>query len=415
MPLADRVRPKSLDEVSGQRHLLGEGRPFRRIIESGHIPSMVFYGPPGTGKTTVADIVAKKTGKRLHKINATTAALSDIKAALSETDTLLGAGGILLYIDEIQYFNKKQQQSLLEYVEDGRVTLICSTTDNPYFCIFSALLSRSAVFEFKGVSAEEMVPSLKRAFGMLCEEYGEKKLEGDVFGIISRSTDGDVRKAINLLENSFFASGDTLSADTAKELSTMAGLRFDRNGEEHYDCISALQKSIRGSDENAAVFYLCRILEGGDLLIACRRLLVIACEDVGLAYPTAITVVKSCVDAATQLGLPEAVIPLAQATVFLATAPKSNSAYMAYAAAKADIAAGNIGSVPRHLQNKHADGFGDEREQGYKYPHDFENSWVNQQYLPDALKDRVYYHFGNNKTERAAKEYWEKIKGKKLN
>lgn len=414
MPLADRARPKSLDEVAGQGHLLGEGRPFRRIIESGHIPSMVFYGPPGTGKTTVADIVAKKTGKRLHKINATTASLSDIKLALSETDTLLGVGGIILYIDEIQYFNKKQQQSLLEYVEDGRVTLICSTTDNPYFCIFSALLSRSAVFEFKGVSAEEMRPALERAFKMLCDEFGEKALVGDVFGIISRSTDGDVRKALNLLENSFFASGDTLSAETAKELSTMAGLRFDRNGEEHYDCISALQKSIRGSDENAAIFYLCRILEGGDLLIACRRLLVIACEDVGLAYPTAITVVKSCVDAATQLGLPEAVIPLAQATVFLATAPKSNSAYMAYAAAKADIQAGNIGSVPRHLQNKHADSFGDEREQGYKYPHDFENSWVAQQYLPDALKDRRYYRFGNNKTERAAKEYWEKIKGKKL-
>lgn len=410
MPLADRARPKSLDEVAGQRHLLGNGRPFRRIVESGHIPSMVFYGPPGTGKTTVADIVALRTGKRLHKINATSASLADIKAALFETGTILGQGGIILYIDEIQYFNKKQQQSLLEYVEDGRVTLICSTTDNPYFCVYAALLSRSAVFEFKSVAAEDMLPSLRRAYDMLCGEYGEKSLEEGALEIVARSAGGDVRKAMNLLENCFFASGLTLEKSTAAELSSMAGLRFDRNGEEHYDCISALQKSIRGSDENAAVYYLCRILEGGDLLTACRRLLVIAAEDIGLAYPAAISVVKSCVDAAVQLGMPEAVLPLSEAAIFLATAPKSNSAYLAYAAAKADIEAGNIGSVPRHLQNKHADSAGDERAQGYKYPHDFENSYVKQQYLPDEIKDRVYYRFGDNKTERAARDYWEKIK-----
>lgn len=413
MPLADKARPKSFDEVAGQKHLLGEGRPLRRMLEAGHYPSLVFYGPPGTGKTTVADIVARQSGKFMRRINATTASLSDIKAALTSSGSLEGQGGILLYIDEIQYFNKKQQQSLLEYVEDGRVTLICSTTDNPFFCIYPALLSRSAVFEFKGVPAEEMVSALIRGMALLCEEYGDKPVEDGVFPIIARAVNGDVRKALSLLENSYFASDDKLDTETVKELCEMTGLRAGRNGDDHFDCLSALHKSIRGSDPDAAVHYLCRALEGGDITGVCRRLLCAASEDIGLAAPMAIAVVNACVDSANRIGMPEARLPLAEAAIYLATLPKSNSAYAAYNAALQDISEGLIGNVPRHLQNVHADSKGEEREQGYKYPHDYPNHYVRQQYLPDELKGKKYYEYGDNRTEQAAKEYHERLTGKK--
>ncbi len=413
MPLADKARPKSFEQLAGQKHLLAEGRPLRRMLEAGHFPSLVFYGPPGTGKTTVADIIAKQSGKFLCRINATTASLSDVKAALGSSGSLEGQGGILLYIDEIQYFNKKQQQSLLEYVEDGRVTLICSTTDNPFFCIYPALLSRSAVFEFKGVSASDMLPALERGYAMLCEEYGDKPLEEGVTRIIATAVNGDVRKALSLLENCYFASAEVTDAETAKELCEMTGLRAGRNGDDHFDCLSALHKSIRGSDPDAAVHYLCRALEGGDISGVCRRLLCAACEDIGLAAPTAISVTNACVDAANRLGMPEARLPLAEAAIYLATLPKSNSAYVAYGEALADIKAGFCGSVPRHLQNVHADSEGEKREQGYKYPHDYPNHYVYQQYLPDELKGKRYYSFGNNRTEQAAREYHEKLTGKK--
>lgn len=410
MPLADRARPKDFDGVAGQRHLLGEGRPLRRMLEAGHLPSMVFYGPPGTGKTTVADIIARQSGKYMQRINATTASLSDVKAALAASGTLSGVGGVLLYIDEIQYFNKKQQQTLLEYVEDGRVTLICSTTDNPFFCIYPALLSRSAVFEFKSVRPEEALPVLKKGLSMLSEEYGEKKAEDGLLKELARSAGGDVRKALGLLESVYFSTaGDVLEEETAKELATMAGLYFDRGGDQHFDCLSALHKSVRGSDPDAAVHYLCRALTGGDMAAVCRRLLCIASEDVGLAHPLAVAVVNACVESAHRLGLPEARLPLVEATIYLATLPKSNSAYMAYAKAEADIAAGLAGPVPRHLQNVHADSEGEKRAQGYKYPHDYPNHYVKQQYLPDSLKGRVYYEFGDNKTERAAEEYHKKL------
>lgn len=413
MPLADKARPKNFDEVAGQKHLLGEGRPLRKMLEAGHYPSLVFYGPPGTGKTTVADIVARQSGKFLKRINATTASLSDVKAALSASGSLEGQGGILLYIDEIQYFNKKQQQTLLEYVEDGRVTLICSTTDNPFFCIYPALLSRSAVFEFKSVSPTDMVPALQRGFGLLCEEYGEKFMDDEVPPLIARAVNGDVRKGLSLLENAYFAADDTVSVALASELAEMTGLRAGRNGDDHFDCLSALHKSIRGSDPDAAVHYLCRALEGGDITGVCRRLLCAACEDIGLAAPTAISVVNACVDAANRLGMPEARLPLSQAAIYLATLPKSNSAYVAYGLAHEDIKAGFCGAVPRHLQNVHADSKGEERPQGYKYPHDYPNHYVSQQYLPDELKGKRYYTFGNNRTEQAALEYHKKLTGKK--
>ena len=413
MPLADKARPKGFDEVAGQKHLLGEGRPLRRMLEAGHYPSLVFYGPPGTGKTTVADIISRQSGKYMRRINATTASLTDVKTALSSSESLEGQGGILLYIDEIQYFNKKQQQSLLEYVEDGRVTLICSTTDNPFFCIYPALLSRSAVFEFKGVPAEEMIPTLERGFALLCDEYEQKELDKDALPIIARAVNGDVRKALSLLENCFFACDTRIDLATATELAEMTGLRSGRNGDDHFDCLSALHKSIRGSDPDAAVHYLCRALEGGDITGVCRRLLCAASEDVGLAAPTAISVVNACVDSANRIGMPEARLPLAEAAIYLATLPKSNSAYMAYMAALEDIKSGLCGSVPRHLQNVHADSEGEKRAQGYKYPHDYPNHYVNQQYLPNELKGKRYYEYGNNRTEQAAKEYHEKLTGKK--
>jgi len=413
MPLADSLRPTSLNDVAGQEHLLQKGAPLRRILESGHLPSMIFYGPPGTGKTTLAGIAAGMTDKQLYRVNATTASLSDVKDILSETDSLFSSGGILLYIDEIQYFNKRQQQALLEYVEDGRVTLICSTTENPYFALYGALLSRSTVFEFKPVSPEECKKVLDRGLTALNEQTGEsKKCDDAVLLSIAQGCGGDVRKSLTALENLFYACGDVLDSETASSLTQRSGLRFDASGDQHYDILSAFQKSIRGSDENAAIHYLARLLSGGDLLSPCRRLLVIASEDIGLAYPQAATIVKSCVDSALQLGLPEAGLPLAQATILLATAPKSNSSAAAYWAAMEDVENGNIGDIPSHLQDTHYSGAAKLGRGGYKYPHAYPGSYVEQQYLPERLKDKVYYVHGNNKTELAIKEYWNKIKNK---
>lgn len=415
-PLADEIRPQSLDEVVGQSHILGQNGLLRRIIESGHIPNMVFYGPSGTGKTTVANIIAQRTNRTLRRLNATTASLSDIKDVIAEVGTLMAPNGILLYLDEIQYFNKKQQQSLLEFIENGQITLIASTTENPYFYVFNAILSRSTVFEFKTVTADEVLPAVNRAMLLMSKRLDfEVECEDGVPEYISSACGGDVRKAINsvelLLSASKIQQGKLLvTLEDAKITAQRSAMRYDRDGDNHYDILSALQKSIRGSDPDAAVHYLARLLEAGDLISACRRLMVIACEDIGLAYPQAIPIVKACVDAANMLGLPEARIPLGDAAVLLATAPKSNSAYLALDAAMADVAAGKTGDFPRHLQNVHADSSGMEREQGYLYPHNYPNHWVKQQYLPDELKDRRYYEYGNNKTEQAAQKYWDGIK-----
>ena len=415
-PLADEIRPHSLDDVVGQKHILGQRGLLRRIVESGSIPNMIFYGPSGTGKTTVARIIAEKTNRTLRKLNATTAGLADIKEIIAELDTLLTPGGVLLYLDEIQYFNKKQQQSLLEFIEDGRITLIASTTENPYFCVFGAILSRSTVFEFKPVTPKEAEPAVIRAFNILAEREGKTpELEPGVVQRISQSCGGDVRKALNAVELLFSAgeiSGDTvrISLDDAKTVTQKSAMRYDRDGDEHYDALSALMKSLRGSDPDAALHYLARLLEAGDLVGACRRILCSASEDIGLAYPQAVPIVKACVDSALQLGLPEARLPLAEAAIFLATAPKSNSGLMAIDAAIADVRAGKSGPPPRELQNVHADGTGFEREQGYKYPHSYPNHWVRQQYLPDALKNACYYEYGDNKIEQTAKKYWDEIK-----
>ena len=416
-PLAERIRPKTLDDVVGQKHLVGENMPLRRIIESKSIPNMIFYGPSGVGKTTLARLIARSTDMELHKLNGTSASISDIKQIIAQTQTFSGLNGILLYLDEIQYLNKKQQQSLLEYIEDGSITLIASTTENPYFYIYNAIISRCTMFEFKPVEQTEICSAVRRAFQFMADELGRKlQLENGVVEHISNGCGGDVRKSMNTVELCCLSAENdgknlTVRLETARSLTQRSNMRYDRDGDEHYDILSALQKSIRGSDPDAAVHYAARLCESGDIISLSRRLLVIASEDIGLAYPMAVTIVKACVDSAMQLGLPEARIPLAQAAILLATAPKSNSAIMAIDTALSDIRNGEATTVPRNLQNKHFDG--DDaavKGQHYLYPHDYPDHWVKQQYLPDNLVGRKYYVFGDNKTEQTAKTYWDKIK-----
>ena len=417
-PLADRIRPQNLDEVVGQQHILGENGLLRRVIESGKIPNMVFYGPSGTGKTTVANIIANRSGRTLRRLNATTASLSDVRDIMDEVGTLLAPNGVLLYLDEIQYFNKKQQQSLLEFIENGKITLIASTTENPYFTIFNAILSRSTVFEFKALTAEDILPAVDRGLALMAGELGASvDCEAGVREKLAAASGGDVRKALNAVELLMNAGRMDqgvihITLADAAVVAQRSAMRYDREGDEHFDTASALMKSLRGSDPDAALHYLARLLEAGDLITAIRRLLCSASEDIGMAYPQAAAIVKACCDSALQLGLPEARLPLAQAAILLATAPKSNSVVAAIDAAQADVRAGRTGGYPRHLQNVHADGAGFEREQGYLYPHNYHNHWVEQQYLPDAIKDRVYYEYGPNKTEQAARAYWDKIKQK---
>ena len=416
-PLADRIRPANLSEVCGQQHILGENMPLRNIIEGGNIPNMIFYGPSGIGKTTVASIIAAKTNKRLHKLNGTMASTKDIKDIVDELDTMMAPDGVLLYLDEIQYFNKRQQQSLLQYMENGKITLIASTTENPYFYVYSAILSRATVFEFKPIGAQDIIPVIHRGFAALSEENGVQiDCADEVVHKIALSCGGDARKALNAAENCFLASNSdgkkcVITEQTAETLAQKSALRYDKEGDEHYDIVSAYQKSMRGSDPQAALHYLARLLEAGDLPSACRRLLVCASEDVGLAYPQIIPIVKAAVDTALQVGLPEARIPLADAVILVATSPKSNSGAMAIDAALADVKSGNIGPIPRQLQNKHYDGEGNvQKGQNYLYPHSFPNHWVEQQYLPDVIQNRQYYLPGENKIEQAAAEYWKKIK-----
>lgn len=418
-PLADRIRPQSLDDIVGQKHLLGANKPLRKIIESGEIPNLIFYGPSGVGKTTLATYIAKRTNRTLKKLNGTTASTSDIKEVVSELNTFSGMNGILLYLDEIQYFNKKQQQVLLEYIENGSITLIASTTENPYFYVYNAILSRSTVFEFKPVPPEEIERAVQRAAEIISEEQEvEVDFPESCRKKIAHGCGGDVRKAMNVVELAILVADEVdgvkkVSEESVAELVQKSAVRYDKDGDEHYDIISAYQKSMRGSDSNAALHYLARLLEAGDLPSACRRLMVCACEDVGLAYPQLIPIVKSCVDIAQAVGLPEARIPLADAVIMVCNAPKSNSAYMGINRATQDLKAGNYGPVPRQLQNMHYDGEDNNNKgQFYNYPHDYPNHYVNQQYLPDIIRDRVYYEYGDNKNEQAYKNYWDKIKNR---
>ncbi len=418
-PLADRLRPTTLDEVVGQQHILAPNAPLRKMINSGHLPNLIFYGPSGVGKTTVARIITQTAGKKLHRLNGTTASTADIKAIVEELDTIQGMHGVVLYLDEIQYLNKKQQQTLLEFIENGSITLIASTTENPYFTIYNAILSRCTLFEFKPVEPAEIQKAVGRAFTILSQESGQRlEASPEVAEHISRTCGGDVRKALGAVEFVWYSAtvdNDVrhISLEDAQQVSQRSNMRYDRDGDQHYDILSAFQKSIRGSDENAALHYLARLLTAGDLLSPCRRLLVTAAEDIGLAYPQAIGVVKACVDIALQVGLPEAQLPLADAVILLCTSPKSNSGAMAIGAAMQDVQSADLGEIPAYLKDGHYSGaqkLGNAI--GYKYAHDYPGHYVKQQYLPDALKDRVYYQFGENKTEQAAKAYWDKLKGR---
>lgn len=416
MPLADRIRPSSLDEVVGQKHILAKGKPLYNIISKGKIPNMIFYGTSGVGKTTVANIIAKQTSMSLYRLNGTQASTADIKDIVANLGTFSAANGILLFLDEIQYLNKKQQQTLLEYLETGEITLIASTTENPYFYVYNAILSRCTVFEFKPVTADDILPAVYRAFKLMGEELNcEFALEDGVAEHIAYGCGGDVRKAVNTVELCALSAEDNnITMETAKLLTQKSSMSYDRDGDKHYDILSAFQKSIRGSDENAALHYMARLIAAGDMTSLCRRLLVIASEDIGLAYPLAVPIVKACVDSALQLGLPEARIPLAEAVILLATSPKSNSAYLGINAALQDVENGVSGDFPRHLQNVHYDGEGAAiKGQHYLYPHDYPNHYVEQQYLPDEIKDKVYYNFGDNKLEQQAKAYRDMIKCKK--
>ena len=420
-PLADLVRPTELDEVCGQEHILGKNKILDRIIKSGHISNMIFYGPPGTGKTTVANIIARKAGKRFYKLNATNASLKDIQDITKELDTFLGMNGVVLYLDEIQNFNKKQQQSLLEYIEDGRITLIASTTENPYFYIFKAILSRSTIFEFKPVGEEDIKKALDRAITLRSKEFNEIciKVTNEAKEYLAAYCNGDVRKALNGLEvalNSTKPNDDKeilINLEVVKDSTQSKVIAFDMDGDAHYDILSAFQKSIRGSDADAAIHYLARLIKGGDLISICRRLQVIAAEDIGLAYPQAALIVKSLVDSAREVGFPEARIPLAEATILLATSPKSNSSYVAINRALADLENMTIDDIPMHLKDAHYEGASKMgRGIEYKYPHAYENHYVKQQYLPDNIKNKVYYEYGDNKMEKTTKEYWNRVKGK---
>ena len=415
-PLAEILRPTTLDEVYGQEHILGKNAVLRRLVDSGNVPNMIFYGPSGTGKTTVANIIAKQTNRTLYKLNATTASTADIKDIVAQLDTFLAPNGVLLYLDEIQSFNKKQQQSLLEHIENGKITLIASTTENPYFYVFNAILSRSTVFEFKQIDAKAALQAIHRAVRHL-EQRNALKAEAEEGALeyIAGACGGDLRKAMNAVEVMFSAGRPEngvlkLTLPDAKAVTQKSALRADREGDNHYDLLSALQKSIRGSDPDAACHYLARLLEAGQMQSACRRLMVIAAEDVGLAFPQIIPIVNACVDMALKLGMPEARIPLGDAAVLMATSPKSNSGHIALDSALADVRQGKGLGFPRHLQNVHADSYTMEREQGYQYPHDFPNHWVQQQYLPDDLAGKRYYEYGPNKLEQAAKAYWDSVK-----
>ena len=417
-PLADSIRPLTFDDVVGQEHLIGQNGILRRVVQSGKIPNMIFYGPSGVGKTTLAQIIASQTNRKLYKLNATTASTSDIKSIIGELDTLLAPEGVLLYLDEIQYFNKKQQQSLLEFIESGKITLIASTTENPYFYVYNAILSRSTVFEFKPVTQEDVQKAVRRAFS-ICARTMKKRIsiEDGVCAHIAQACGGDVRKSINAVELLCAASINEdgsvfVTLEDAKLITQKSSAKYDRDGDSHYDILSAFHKSLRGSDPDAAVHYLARLLAGGDIASACRRMLCAVSEDVGLAYPQAAFIVKSCCDSALQLGLPEARLPLTQAALLIATAPKSNSVVTAIDAAMSDITSGNYGDIPAHLKDAH---YGGAQKLGhgltYKYPHNFPGNYVSQQYLPDLLKDTVYYEPGKNKSETQAKDYWDKLKG----
>ena len=420
-PLADRIRPQTIDDMVGQRHLLAEGKALRNIIESGDLPNLIFYGPSGIGKTTLASIIALSTNRKFHKLNGTSASTADIKAIVAELDTLSAPNGILLYLDEIQYFNKKQQQTLLDYIEKGEITLIASTTENPYFYIHGAILSRSTVFEFKSITPTDIIPAVERAFRFLADDRNVTiEVADDVTGYIAHACGGDVRKAMNSAELCVLSTLPdsegkvVITREKAEELTQKSAMKYDREGDEHYDILSAFQKSMRGSDPDGALHYLARLLEAGDLPSATRRLLVCANEDVGLAYPMIIPIVKAAVDTALMVGMPEARIPLANAVVLVCNSPKSNSAYLGINEAMNDIRRGNTGPIPRQLQNKHFDGEDNNNKgQFYKYPHDYPHHYTPQQYLPDIIKHKKYYLYGDNKNEQVAKDYWDKIKGEK--
>ena len=410
--LADKFRPKCIDDIVGQEHILGQGKVLRRLIENKISNNLILFGPPGIGKTTIATLLAQASKKKLFKLNGTTASVKDIQEIAKTLDTLEGYNGVVLYFDEIHAFSKSRQSSILSYLETGEITLIASTTENPYHFIHPAILSRCMVFELKPISNDDIIKRLKVCINKANDSWRRVSCDDDALKYIANISNGDLRKAIGILEliiNSSIIEELHIDVDIVKEVSQK---NISMNKSDYYDWISMLQKSIRGSNVDSSLLALAYLLKNGFLEDVIRRLLVVLSEDIGLAMGSMYSTAFSLLNAAKMVGMPEAQIILSHAVILLATSPKSNSAYTAIKAAMDDIENINIGDIQPYLRDAHYSGAEKLGIRGYKYPHDYPNNYVKQEYMPENLKGRVYYYPGNNKYENAIKEYWEKIKNK---
>lgn len=416
-PLAFRMRPNNIDDVLGQAHLVGPDKIIRRMVDAKRLASMILYGPPGTGKTSIASAIAGSTKYAFRMLNAATDSKKDLEIVVAEAKM---SGTVILLLDEVHRLNKIKQDYLLPHLENGRVILIGATTENPYISISPAIRSRVQIFEVKPLSPQDMKSGLERALSDEKNGLGNYSVQiaDDVLNHFANVTNGDIRSALNALELAVLstqADGDgqiVITKEIAEECLQRKRLTHDKDGDAHYDVISALQKSIRGSDVNAALYYLAILMEAGEIVIACRRLLIIAYEDIGLGNPGATERTVAAVQAAEKVGLPEASIPLAYAVTELALSPKSNTSYRAFNAAMADVQAGKGGPVPDHLKDSHYSGAAKlNRGVDYQYPHSFPGHWVKQQYLPDNIKNREYFQAEpTGKFEAALNQFYQNIR-----